>query len=196
MVVQKATVQPVSKYGLPIEAGVIGFLIGLLGGAVFVLVRAQRGSRLRFRDEIARVAGASVVASLEAPGCATASAWRDLLEGSRRATDEWALRLILDSVRNGAAPCSAVRVISFANDSAALTTGPRLALHAATNGIRTSFVAGEALELAPLRAAFTGADAVGQGLPLTLGAAGDGCCVTTAGLGRRSRPECIDVGPF
>ena len=40
MVVQKATVQPVSKYGLPIEAGVIGFLIGLLGGAVFVLVRA------------------------------------------------------------------------------------------------------------------------------------------------------------
>jgi len=89
MVVQKATVQPVSKYGLPIEAA------SLASSSVCSVVRSscssgpKRGSRLRFRDEIARVAGASVVASLEAPGCATASAWRDLLEGSRRATDEW-----------------------------------------------------------------------------------------------------------
>ncbi len=140
LVLQKATVQPVSKYELPIEAGIIGLLIGLLGGAVFVLVRAQRGSRLRFRDEFARVAGAPVVSSLEAPACATTSAWRELLEGTHRAGDEWALRLLLETVRNGAARRTAVRVISFADDSPALTTGPRLALHAAVNGIRTSFV--------------------------------------------------------
>ncbi len=174
MVVQKATVQPLSKYQLPIQAGIIGFVIGLLGGAVFVLVRAQRGSRLRFRDEIARVACAPVIASLEAPGCTTASAWRDLLERAQRATDEWALRNLLDTVRDGSGRPSAVRVISFAKDSAALTTGPRLALHAAVNGIRTSLAPEEQPDLAPLRAAFTGAEAVGQGLPLTVGAGGGG----------------------
>ena len=142
LVVQKATVQPMSKYGLPIEAGIIGFLIGLLGGAVFVLVRAQRGSRLRFRDEIARVAGAPVLASLEAPGCTTASEWRELLEGAPRASDEWALRHLRYAVQNGAGPRSAVRVISFAGDSSALTTGPRLALQAAANGIRTCLARG------------------------------------------------------
>ena len=147
LVLQKATVQPVSRYGLPIEAGIIGFLIGLLGGAVFVLIRAQRGSRLRFRDEIARVAGAPVVASLEAPGCTTASAWRALLEGAPRATDEWALRHLRYAVQNGAGPRSAVRVISFAGDSAALTTGPRLALQAAANGIRTCLAPGDRPEL-------------------------------------------------
>ena len=166
-----------SRYELPIEAGIIGFLIGLLGGAVFVLIRAQRRSRLRFRDEIARVAGAPVIASLEAPGCTTASAWRELLEGAPRATEEWAIRHVLHTVQNGAGQRSAVRVISFAGDSPALTTGPRLALHAATNGIRTSLAPGDRSELdheslAPLRAAFTGAEAVGQGLPLTVGGAG------------------------
>ena len=51
--------------------------------------------------------------------------------GRARATDEWALRRFSTAVQNGAAPRSAVRVISFAGDSPALTTGPRLALHAA-----------------------------------------------------------------
>ncbi len=174
LVLQKATVEPLSKYRLPIEAGIIGFFIGLLGGVVFVLVRAQRETRLRTRDEIARVAGAPVVASLEAPGCATAAAWRELLEGAHRATDEWALRVLLESVRNGGAQYSAVRVISFAKDSAALTTGPRLALHAAANGIRTSFAPGDEAAFAPLRAALSGADAVGQGLPLAFGPEADG----------------------
>ncbi len=179
LVLQKATVQPVSRYELPIEAGIIGFVIGLLGGAVFVLIRAQRGSRLRFRDEIARVAGAPVIASLEAPGCTTASAWRELLEGAPRATEEWALRHLLYTVQNGTASRSAVRVISFAGDSPALTTGPRLALHAAVSGVRTCLVPGDPPErdhgsLAPLRAAFTGAEAVGHGLPLTVGASDAG----------------------
>ncbi len=177
LVLQKATVQPLSKYKLPLELGIIGLVVGLLCGAIFVLVRAQRGSRLRFRDEIARVAGASVIASLEAPRCTTASAWRELLEGTHRASDEWALRLLLDTVQGGAGRPSAVRVVSFANDSAALTTGPRLALHAAARGVRTSLAAEDQLDLAPLRAAFTGAEAVGRGLPLTVvagGASGSG----------------------
>jgi capsular polysaccharide biosynthesis protein len=179
LVVQKATAQPVSKYSLPIKAGIIGLIIGLLGGAVFVLVRAQRGSRLRSRDEIARVAGAPVIASLEAPGCTTASAWRELLEGAPRATDEWAFRHVLHAVQNVAGPRLAVRVISYAGDTSALTTGPRLALHAAANGIQTSLALGDRPELdhaslAPLRAAFSGAAAVGHGLPLAVGAADEG----------------------
>ena len=52
---------------LPIEAGIIAFVIGLLGSAAFVLVRIQHGHRLRFRDEIARTAGVPVIVSLDAP---------------------------------------------------------------------------------------------------------------------------------
>jgi capsular polysaccharide biosynthesis protein len=180
LVLQKATVQPMSRYRLPVEAGIIGFLIGLLGGAISVLIRAQRGSRLQFRDEIARVAGAPILASLEAPGCTTASEWRTLLKGAPRASDEWALRHLRYAVQNGAGPRSAVRVFSFAGDSPALTTGPRLALQAAANGIRTCLAPEDRPELdhrslAPLRAAFTGGEAVGPELPLTVGGAGDGC---------------------
>jgi hypothetical protein len=178
-VLQKATVQPVSRYGLPIEAGILGLLIGSIGGAISVLIGAQRGTRLRFRDEIARVAGAPVLASLEAPGCTTASAWRALLQGAPRASDEWALRHLRYAVQNGAGPRSAVRVISFAGDSPALTTGPRLAMQAAANGIRTCLAPDDLPELdhaslAPLRAAFAGGEAVGHGLPITVGASGEG----------------------
>ena len=142
--------------------------------AAFVLVRLQRGHRLRLRDEIARTAGAPVIASLDAPSCTTPSAWRDLLEGRPRATTEWALRHVLHSLPNGSRPRPAVRVISFAGDSPALTTGPRLALHAAASGMPTVLIPeapreSEDRSLRPLRAAFTGAEPVNRGLPFTLG---------------------------
>ena len=173
-ILQKATTEPASRYGFTIEAGITAFALGFLGSAVFVLVRLQRGHRLRLRDEIARTAGAPVIASLDAPSCTTASAWRDLLEGRPRATTEWALRHVLQSLPNGSRPRPAVRVISFAGDSPALTTGPRLALHAAAVGIPTVLVPeaspeSEDRSLTPLRAAFTGAEPVNRGLPFTLG---------------------------
>ncbi len=175
-ILQKAAALPVSKYGFPIEAGIIGFAIGLLGSAVFVLVRVQRGHRLRLRDEIARAAGAPVIASLDAPSCTTPSTWRELLESRPRATTEWALRHVLHSLQigGGQRPAVRVRVISFPGDSPALTTGPRLALHAAASGIQTALVPEDSLEpqdrsLAPLWASFTGAEPVGRGLPFTIG---------------------------
>ena len=173
-ILQKATAQPTSRYGFPIEAGIIAFALGLLGSTVFVLVRLQRGHRLRLRDEIARTAGAPVIASLDAPSCTTPAAWRDLLEGRPRATTEWALRHVLHSLPNRSRPRPAVRVISFAGDSPALTTGPLLAKHAATSGTPTVLAPESPPEsedrlLTPLRAAFTGADPVNRGLPFTLG---------------------------
>jgi hypothetical protein len=65
-------------------------------------------------------------------------------------------------------------VISFADDSSAVTTGPRLALNAAGSGTPTALLAEDAHgpggdSLSPLRAAFTGAEPVGQGLPITMG---------------------------
>lgn len=65
-------------------------------------------------------------------------------------------------------------MISFTGDSAALTTGPRLALHAAASGIPTALAPEYPLELGyksllPLWAAFTGAEPVGRGLPLSIG---------------------------
>jgi capsular polysaccharide biosynthesis protein len=173
-ILQNATGQPVDKYGFLITAGIVGFAVGLLGSAVFVLVRFQRDRRLRLRGEFARAAGAPVLASLEAPSCTTPSAWRDFLESQPRATAEWALRHLLHTLLNGGGQRSAVRVISFAGDSPALTTGPRLALHAAASGTPTALVPEDTAEpedrsLVPLRAAFTGAEPVGRGLPFTIG---------------------------
>jgi len=69
-------------------------------------------------------------------------------------------------------------VISFAGDSAALTTGPRLALHAAGAEAPTALVIENSTgaadrSLTHLRAAFTGATPIGQGLPLTVGSSDD-----------------------
>ena len=65
-------------------------------------------------------------------------------------------------------------MISFAGDAPALATGPRLALHAAASGIPTVLVPEVPPEsgdrsLKALRAAFTSAEPVNRGLPLTLG---------------------------
>ena len=167
---QKAALQPMSPYRLPVEAGIIGFAIGLLSGTVFVLIRFQRGHRLRLRDEIARAAGAPVIASIEAPTCTTSSAWRDFLQEPPRPTTKWALRHVLHSLQTGNGRRTAVRVITLAGDSPALATGPRLALHAAASGTPTALVRedpGESVDpsLASLRAAFAGAEPVGRGLP-------------------------------
>jgi hypothetical protein len=156
---------------LPIEVGIIGFLLGLLGSVVFVLVRLQRGHRLRLRDEIARVASAPVIASVESTRCNTPSDWRELLEERPRATTEWALRHILRSLPNAGARHQGVRVISFAGDSPALTTGPRLALYSASAGTPTAIATGDSStstdrSLLSLRAAFAGAQRVGRELPL------------------------------
>ena len=173
-ILQTAAAVPADTYGLTVRSGIIGFAIGLLGGAVFVLVRVQRDRRLRLRDEIARAAGAPVIASIEAPGCTTPTAWRELLQSRPRATDEWALRNILHTLLRDGDQRRAVRVISFAGDSPGLSTGPRLALHAAASGSSTALVPEDPRRLddrslVTLRAAFTGAEPVGQGLPFTIG---------------------------
>jgi len=174
-ILQTAAAVPGDRYGFTVKAGIIGFAIGLLGSAAYVLVRAQRDPRLRLRDEIARAAGAPVIASIEAPGCTTPTAWRELLESQPRATTEWALRNMLHTFLEDGERRRAVRVISFAGDLPALSTGPRLALHAAASGTPTALVPEDPRapgdrSLVTLRAAFTGAEPVGRGLPFNIGA--------------------------
>lgn len=173
---QSATAQPHSSYALPLEAGIIGLLIGLLGSTIFVLIRLASMHRLRSRDETARAAGAPVIGSLDAPTCASPSAWREFLEAPPRATNEWALRHLLHDLRQGGDQDAVLRlrVISFAGDSPALSTGPRLALYAAGSGISTALVsegapASKNRSLVSLWAAFTGANPLGDGLPFVLG---------------------------
>jgi capsular polysaccharide biosynthesis protein len=173
-ILQTAAAVPADKYGLTVTAGIVGFTVGCLGSAVFVLVRAQRDRRLRLRDEIAQAAGAPVIVSIEAPSCTTPTAWRELLESRPRATAEWALRNLLHTLVKDGDQRRAVRVISFAGDVPALSTGPRLAVHAAASGTPTALMpedprAPDDRSLVMLRAAFTGAEPVGRGLPFTVG---------------------------
>jgi len=169
-VLQEAAILPASD-GAPLEGGLIGLGVGLVVGVAFVLVRRERDPRLRFRDEIARTAGAPVIASLEAPRCTTASAWHELLERPPRASTEWALRHVLHNLpkNTGDQRPTTVRVISFAEDVPALTVGPRLALHAAASGTPTALLPEDHQLLLPLRAAFTGSDPVGREFPFTVG---------------------------
>ena len=81
---------------------------------------------------------------------------------------------MLHTLLNDDSQRTVVRVISFAGDSPALTTGPRLALHAAASGTTTALVPEDPelpddRSLVTLRAAFTGAEPVGPGLPFTVG---------------------------
>jgi capsular polysaccharide biosynthesis protein len=172
-ILQKAAIQPVSKYKLPVEAAIIGIAIGLLGSTAFVLVRLQSRRRPQLQDDIARL-GAPVIGSLESPRCGSTSEWQDLLEGRRGATDEWAMRHILRTIATGEGGPQAIRVISFVNDALALTTGPRLALLAARSGTPTALLLEDSnvsggTSLAPLRAAFNDSPPVGRGLPFTMG---------------------------
>ncbi len=173
-ILQTATIVPADTHALAVTAGIVGFAIGILGSAAFVLVRAQRDPRLRLRDEIAQAVGASVIASIEAPSCSTATEWREFLESRPRATAEWALRNLLHTLVKDGDQRRSVRVISFTGDAPALSTGPRLALHTAASGTPTALMPDAPREpddrsLVVLRAAFTGAEPVGRGLPFTVG---------------------------
>ena len=173
-ILQTAAAVPADVNGFTVTAGIVGFIIGVLGSSVFVLLGSQRDGRLRLRDEIAQAAGAPVMASLEAHSCTTPTAWRELFETRPRATTEWALRNLLRTLVKDGDQMRAVRVISFAGDIPALSTGPRLALHAASSGTTTALMPDtpgtpEDRSLVMLRAAFTGAEPVGRGLPFTVG---------------------------
>ena len=173
-ILQSAAAVSPNRYGLTATAGVIGLAIGFFGGSIIVLVRAQRDRRLRLRDEIARAAGASIIGSLEAPTCTSPTTWRALLGSRPRATTEWGLRNLLRTLPKEDGEPGIVRVTSFLGDVPALSVGPQLALHAAASGTPTALVIEDPQthndkSLAMLRAAFTGAEPIGQGLPFAVG---------------------------
>jgi capsular polysaccharide biosynthesis protein len=168
-VLQKAAVQPASGTSTLLADGVIGLIIGLLAGCTFVLIRRENDQRLYFRDDIARAAGVPVIASIEAPSCATASDWWTLFEAGPDTSSAWALRRLLYTVLNtGAHKASAVRVISFRNDFSAFATGPLLALHAGLTGTPTALIAGDQHELEPLRACLMESERVSRELPFNI----------------------------
>ncbi len=167
-ILQRAQDLPSSKIAPLLEMAIIGIVLGLVGSISFVLIRRQRDRRLRLRDEIARTAGAPVIASLEVNGCTTVAAWRQLIESRLPATAEWPLRHVLHTLANRDQAISGVRVISFAGDMPALTTGPRLGLYSAASGIPTILMPEEHRSLVPMRAAFTSTELAGLGIPLTI----------------------------
>lgn len=167
-VLQAAALQPASKYRLPIEAGVLGLVIGLLGATAFVLIRRERDPCLRLRDDIARAAGAPVIVSLTAPSCGTASEWEELLDSRPGSTTNWDLRRVLHQMLSGGDQRVSVRVISFVGDLPALTTGPQLARDATVSGTSTALIPEPegSPSLAPLCAALSGAQRTGGAVPL------------------------------
>lgn len=154
-ILQRATVATSSSnLRLPLF-GVIGLVAGLFLGAVIAISEGQRDRRLRRRDDLVAALGVPVLASVEAERCRTADDWLKLLERYRPSVvDVWALRRLLRQLpAEEGRPHGSVRIMSFADDLAALAIGPQVATFAASVGIRTAVLPDEDPVVVHLRAA-------------------------------------------
>jgi capsular polysaccharide biosynthesis protein len=119
-----------------------GILLGLILGASIVLARDGRDRRLRLRDDIARAAGAPIVAAIATRRVGDADEWIELFENYEASADEgWSLRRAVRSLLTAdAEPPAGVTVVTMAGDTAAVAIGPQLAVFAAASGVRTLLV--------------------------------------------------------
>jgi hypothetical protein len=156
LIIQKAAVTPSSSaVSRAVKNGGIGLAAGLLLAAIVVLMRAKRDHRLRRRDQIARAIGVPVLATIESGSYKSAAQWCRLLEHfDPSASTAWNLRKVLRHMIPGDLDNDlTICVAAFAQDTAALATGPQLALAAAAFGLPSDLEAGDQEVFAPLRAA-------------------------------------------
>lgn len=143
-----------SKLDSMIVDGGIGLLAGLIIGLIAALARDRGNPRLRQRGQIARAAGAPVLAGLAGGtpagnGRAKKSAWdartwaKFFSEFEPLGGSTWQLRGVLDRLTAaGTGPSDMVTVVSAASDRGALTLGAKLAAFAAKTGTPTALVVG------------------------------------------------------
>ena len=119
-----------------------GIILGLLVGASIVLAREGRDRRLRLRDDIARAAGAPIVAAIATRRVRDADEWLALFENYEASADEgWSLRRAVRSLLTAdAEPPAGVTIVTMAGDTAAVAIAPQLAVFAAASGVRTLLV--------------------------------------------------------
>jgi capsular polysaccharide biosynthesis protein len=132
--------------------GAIGLLAALAISVTVLLLLARRDHRLRQRDQIAATIGVPVVASIGAQPYKSAAQWVRLLEGFEPTPlNSWGLsRLLRALVPVDLDGQLTIQIVSFADDKAALATGPQLALFAAQSGIRTLLAPGDYEAVEPL----------------------------------------------
>jgi capsular polysaccharide biosynthesis protein len=119
-----------------------GILLGLIIGCSIVLAREGRDRRLRLRDDIARAAGAPIVAAIATRYVHDADEWLALFENYEASADEgWSLRRAVRSLLTAdAEPPAGVTIVTMAGDNAAVAIAPQLAVFAAASGVRTLLV--------------------------------------------------------
>jgi capsular polysaccharide biosynthesis protein len=155
VMLQTATaVAPVSRLAGPEDAAG-GLLIGVLVGSAVALWKGRRDRRLRRRDDLARALGLPVLASLDAERCERAEDWNLLMDTYQPGTvDAWSLRRLLHQLEGSESESPvALRIVSFAEDEAALAVGVQMASFAAGMGISTTLLAGDHDAIETLRAA-------------------------------------------
>jgi capsular polysaccharide biosynthesis protein len=133
--------------------GGIGLLAGLVIGLIAAAARDRGNPRLRQRGQIARAAGAPVLAGLAGGSPAgrgrakkswNARTWAKFFsEFEPLGGSTWQLRGVLDRLTAaGTGPSDLVTVVSAASDRGALTLGAKLAAFAAKTGTPTALVVG------------------------------------------------------
>lgn len=164
-----------SLYSRLPATGLLGALLGVLVGAIAVLMFTRNDRRLRKRDDIADSIGIPVLASIRAVHPSGAAGWTRLLaDYEPGAVDAWRLRKALQHLGladvnvNGSRPRSgsSLEVLSFGFDTGALALGPQLAVFAASRGIPTALVVGPQQDVkaaATLRAACAAPPASSRG---------------------------------
>jgi capsular polysaccharide biosynthesis protein len=142
----KATIASGAALRDRVLAGVLGFLVGALCGAIIGLTRSSSDKRLRRRDEIADAIGIPVLASIPARHPTDSAGWAKLLDSYvPDVVHAWSLRkalrhLGLTDFRGASGAGNSLTVFSLSTDRGALALGPQLAVFAASLGIPTALV--------------------------------------------------------
>lgn len=132
----------VGTYIVPVGGGL---LAGLLLASALVLIGARIDRRLRSRDQLAAAVGRPVIASLAGKAARSIGGWHHLLAAYEPSpVDAWALRQVLRRVPAGADGRRTVTIVGLENDTRGMALGPLIAAYAASGGVTTELVLGDA----------------------------------------------------
>ena len=139
-VLQRATTASSSRRSSTVLAVIIGFLVGTLGGAVFILSRHRRDARLFTRDELARALGAPVALSIHARPKRASTEWVELFDHYEpSAAEQWNVRKAMYELGALDGDMARLEILTLAKDAPAATLAALVAVSTAASKIDTAF---------------------------------------------------------
>lgn len=138
-IIQRATIATTPSQFGSISNVLLGGLIGLALGSVFIVFRFRGDRRLRRRDQIAEAVGVPVVLSWGTTRRWKTSEWTEFFENYQpSSSDLWRVRNTLRSLDLREGEPGTLVVLALGGDADSLVAAPQIALCAAALGIPVS----------------------------------------------------------